>query len=446
MPDVVSELVCEAALRQRFEHLDRFARIYLAISGGSDSCGLLQLVAAWLSQTGADADRVCILTVDHGLRERSASEARFVHEQAFALGLRQVTLEWSGEKPTSGVQEAARNARYRLMTEFAKQEGDDCVIVTAHTKDDQAETVLMRLGRGSGVDGLAAIPATSDMNGVPISRPLLDVSRESLVSVLESKGDGWIVDPSNDASRFERVRIRKARRERETLGLTDDALARTAARMARAHSALDAIVRGNIRKELAEARYTRFGVFEWTERCTALDAECAIRLLRRYIQVAAGQMNPPELGQVEAIYEQTLRPGFTGATLHGCRLVPTERSGQQTLFLFREEGREPLPRVSFAFTQPLVWDHRFLIVPRTPQQRCLTVGPLDLNARRQLQEEGDLGPVAELPTSILPVQPAVFDEALLVAAPSIGWSAKGFDCTAQFLVNNLFTKAGFGGP
>ena len=445
MPDVASELVSPDALRQRFGHLDSFARIYLAVSGGGDSCALLQLVADWLDQTDREADRVCVLTVDHRLRARSATEARFVREQAAALGLRHVTLEWSGKKPAAGVQEAARNARYRLMAEFAKRECEDCVIVTAHTRDDQAETVLMRLARGSGVDGLAAIPALSSMNGVPVSRPLLDVSRDTLENVLESRRVGWIVDPSNDATQFERVRVRKARREREALGLSDEALARTAARMARAQSALDAIVERTIRTEIGETDCTDLGVFEWTERCRALDAECAVRLLRRYIQVAAGQRGPPELGQVEAVYDRILRPGFTGATLHGCRLVRTELRGRERLILFREEGREPLPRVPFPFTRPLAWDNRFLIVPNQPRQRRLTVGPLDPDARRQLQEQPDLGVAAGLPASVLSVQPAVFDGALLVAAPSLHWSATGYECSAQFLVNKLFTKAGFAG-
>ena len=445
MTDVASELVSQDALQRRLGHLGRFARIYLAVSGGSDSCALLHLVACWLSQTGADRAQVCVLTVDHGLRERSHTEAQFVHEQASALGLRQVTLNWSGEKPSSGVQEAARNARYRIMTEFVKREGQGGVIVTAHTRDDQAETVLMRLARGSGVDGLAAIPAASSMNGVPISRPLLDVSRDALVDVLESGGVGWIVDPSNDATKFERVRVRRARREREALGLTDAALCRTASRMARAQSALDAIVERVIKTETAEAQYTRFGVFEWTERCRELDAECAVRLLRRYIQVAAGQKGPPELGQVEAVYDRLSAPGFGGATLHGCRLAVTQLRGKEELVLFREAGREALPRVPFDFTRPLAWDDRFLVVPVQPRQRCLTVGPLDRDARRQLQENQDLGLVADLPADILSVQPAVFDGSLLVAAPSLDWSAKGYECTGQFLVNNLFTKAEFAG-
>ena len=171
----------------------------------------------------------------------------------------------------------------------------------------------------------------------------------------------------------------------------------------------------------------------------------AVRLLRRYIQVAAGRKQPPELGQVEAIHDQMLRPCFTGATLHGCRLAQIELRSRQMLVLFREEGREPLPRVPFTFTEPSIWDHRFLIAPSQPQPRRLTVGPLDPGARRQLQEEWGLGPAADLPASVLSVQPAVFDDTQLVAAPSLGWSAKGYECLAQFLVNNLFTRTGFGG-
>ena len=443
-----SDLVNDKALRCRFGHLDGFARIYLAVSGGSDSAALMQLAAGWLACTTTDRDRVCVLTVNHGLREQSASEAQFVSGQAAALGLRHVTLDWAGEKPSTRIQEVARAARYRLMSQFAQKEGDAdaSVVVTAHTRDDQAETVLMRLGRGSGVDGLAAIPALTTMNGIAISRPLLDLSRQSLVDLLEARGVGWIADPSNDQTRFERIRLRQAKPERAALGLSDKALARTAARMARAQTALDAIVDRTIRREMADARYTDFGVFEWTERCRALEAEFAVRLLRRYVQVAAGQTTPPALGQIEAIHAQLQRPGFAGATVHGCRLTSFQADDGGRLVLVREAGREPLPRAAFTFAGPQLWDNRFLIEPVRPQKRCLTIGPLDGPAQRQLRQQDDITIRADLPPSALIVQPAVYDAHQLVAAPSLGWSAPGYECTSQFLVNNLFTKAGFVGP
>ena len=128
----------------------------LAVSGGSDSTALMVLFADWLRQRRADAGAHTVLTVDHGLRPESAAEARAVADQAAALGFRHALLVWRGPKPSTGLQAAAREARYQLMRDYMGAH-DIATLFTAHTRDDQAETLLMRLARGSGLDGLAAI-------------------------------------------------------------------------------------------------------------------------------------------------------------------------------------------------------------------------------------------------------------------------------------------------
>src|SRR5688572_57275 len=153
--------------------------IALAVSGGSDSTALMVLFADWLQRVGVPAGRHLVLTVDHGLRADSGVEAQQVAAQASRLGFRHATLIWEGEKPSTGVQAAARKARYRLMRDHLAAHGIG-TLLTAHTRDDQAETLLMRLARGSGLDGLAGIAPSVDLPPGPGGAAALHVLRPLL--------------------------------------------------------------------------------------------------------------------------------------------------------------------------------------------------------------------------------------------------------------------------
>ena len=167
-----------------------------------------------------DAAPPIVLTVDHGLRRESAEEAAWVGHEAARLGFEHATLVWAGPKPASGLQAAARAARYSLMSNFLDREARDGrvpvkrSIVTAHHADDQAETFLMRLARGSGLDGLSGMRPTeviaADDRSYTILRPLLEVPKARLVATLEARGLTWREDPSNAVQDFERVRVREA--------------------------------------------------------------------------------------------------------------------------------------------------------------------------------------------------------------------------------------------
>ena len=194
--DPLSEAAADALLAP----LGSFRAIVLAVSGGADSTALMHLAARWVLRSPS-APKLHVASVDHGLRPEAATEAEQVVAQAKALGLGARTLRWEGQKPAAGIQDAARRARYALLLELAIEVARDVLgdlpstaIVTAHTADDQAETVLMRLARGSGVDGLAAMPvvtrvermslADGGMEGVALLRPLLAVPRARLVATL----------------------------------------------------------------------------------------------------------------------------------------------------------------------------------------------------------------------------------------------------------------------
>ena len=210
-------------------------RCLLAVSGGPDSVALMQLAARAAPYLPGTTFQVA--TVDHGLRPESRIEAEQVAGMARSLGLAHRILAWTGEKPDSGIQEAAREARYALLEEHATENGAGTVM-TAHTIDDQAETVMMRLARGSGIDGLAGMRRMKPLGRVTLARPFLDIPKSRLIAACAAGGWPHTEDPSNRDGRFARVRMRALLPLLEAEGLTPRRLARLAQRARDAGEAL----------------------------------------------------------------------------------------------------------------------------------------------------------------------------------------------------------------
>jgi len=208
----------------------------LAISGGPDSTALLALAAEWAQRAPAPP-RLAAATVDHGLRKESADEAAAVGTLCARLGVPHRVLFWQGDKPTTRIQERARVARYALLGAHAREIGARA-IVTAHHLDDQAETALFRLVRGSGVGGLRAMAARVDLDGVALLRPLLGIAKRDLVACCEVRGLAYARDPSNDDPHYARTRMRKLAQGLAAEGLDAAALARLARRARQVEEAL----------------------------------------------------------------------------------------------------------------------------------------------------------------------------------------------------------------
>ncbi len=209
--------------------------LVIAVSGGPDSVALLALLAEW---TGQGRPRLLAVTVDHGLRPEAAQEAAMVGELCTRLGVEHRTRRWQGPKPQAGVQEKARAARYALLADEARGSGASA-IVTAHTADDQAETLLMRMAAGSGLAGLAGMLPRSAVNGVVLARPLLGIEKRRLVATCEARELPFVRDPSNDDPRFTRIRWRGLLPILASEGLTAGRFGQLAHRLARAGEALD---------------------------------------------------------------------------------------------------------------------------------------------------------------------------------------------------------------
>jgi len=216
-----------AEVRSLFADLADLPVLVLAVSGGPDSTALLMLAARW-RKARKRGPKLVAVTVDHGLRAEARREAFAVKRLARSLGVTHRTLRWSGRKPSAGLQEAARLARYWLLADAARKSSARHVL-TAHTLDDQAETVLIRLTRGSGVGGLAAMARVASLPGsggaIVLVRPLLEVRKARLLATLRKAGIAYADDPSNRDPRFTRVRLRDAIPALEREGLKAERLA-----------------------------------------------------------------------------------------------------------------------------------------------------------------------------------------------------------------------------
>ena len=315
----------------------------VAVSGGSDSLALMFLLRDWAKNAGLPPP--VMLCVDHALRPGSAGEARKVVHLAKAAGLPARILVRKGEAPRSGSEAAAREARYRLMGEWAKQSGVKAIYV-GHTRDDQAETFLLRLARGSGVDGLAAMRAVApypvnEFSGLVLVRPLLAFDREALRDELRARDQSWLDDPMNADPHFARVRIRNAWPALEAMGLSKERVADAAAHLARARAALDKV------SQAVQARACRFDGADALLDPAALTGaprELGLRALAAVLMEVSEQPYRPRFERLERLFDQ-IGDGSLGAgrTLHGCRIGPAPAAracfGRGTLLVRREEKR-----------------------------------------------------------------------------------------------------------
>src|SRR5581483_2595899 len=275
----------------------------LAVSGGPDSTALLWLAARW-RKTRKHGPALIAVTIDHALRRESAAEARVVKRLARKLGVAHRIVRWRGRKPKTGIQEAARQARYRLLADAAQSAGAACV-VTAHTLDDQAETVLFRLARGSGLTGLgamariAALPAAAQTREAPrLLRPLLEIPKSRLIATLRAAKVPFASDPSNDDPRFTRPRLRALMPQIAGEGLDARRLATLARRLRRADAAIEvAVDAAQIAVSYAPWPPQGSITFDAARFC-ALPSEIALRLLGRAITLRATE-GSVELGKLE---------------------------------------------------------------------------------------------------------------------------------------------------
>jgi tRNA(Ile)-lysidine synthase len=396
--------------------LSRTDAVAVAVSGGPDSMALLVLAADEAKKSGRSVHAV---TVDHGLRADAKDEAAQVAAWAKTLGVAHTTLTHAGDVPVASIQSEARDIRYGLMGQWCAA-NNIAALMVAHTRDDQAETLLLRLARGSGVDGLSGMAADISRDGLRIIRPLLDVPRVDLLSLLEDREQPFIDDPSNRDDRHARVRMRALRPLLEAEGLTAQRLAETAGRLSVARDALAGWTQAHL------AGCVTFDVGGWAQfdrrQLVNVPMEIGLRSVSRLVMAVGGGVYPPRLHHTRALLERLGAAEFSGATLGGVRFV-THRSG---VLAFRE-ARAMAEPVSVDGVSPLVWDHRFEVSiadAKDVERGSWSIGALGVPDARRLRDE--LGPeVLTVPSAAASCIPAVYAQGRLLEVPALGYRADG---------------------
>ncbi|MGF1659921.1 MAG: tRNA lysidine(34) synthetase TilS [Rubrimonas sp.] len=395
----------EARVGAALDRLHPGGALGLAVSGGGDSTALAALAADWAAARGV---RLAALCVDHGLRPESAAEAETARRALERLGAPAQVARWEGWDGRGNLQAEARAARSRLIADWARAEGL-AAVATGHTRDDQAETLLLRLARGSGVDGLAAMAERSERAGVLWLRPLLETSRAELRDWLRARGLSWVEDPSNDDPRFDRVRARRALAALAPLGLTAEGLAATAARMRRARAALDVQTaalasRAALVGLLGEVALDRPALLSTPE-------EIALRLLAGAARAASGAEHPPRLSGLTGLLEAVTARESGGRALHGCVV----RWTRARLLV----AREPAAAARAAAPVGGLWDGRFAVDP-DGEGAVAALGASGEAALAAARACGDWSPPAHwraAPRAARLSAPALWRGATLAAAP-----------------------------
>ncbi len=391
---------------------DHGAQLGVAVSGGSDSTALLHLAADWGQRVGC---RVHAVTLDHGVRPDAAAEAAQVARQCQGLGLCHDTLHWTA--PGGGnFQDQARRARYGLIAEWAQNNGISHVAL-GHTRDDQAETVLLRLLRGSGVDGLSAMAERRQSHGISWLRPVLGVDRGALRDYLRENNIKWSDDPSNLELKYDRVKARKVLQTLKEIGFSAPDLAETAQRMGSARRVLEQAAQGALKKlatvQAGSVILPRCGFF-------ALPDETRRRILVHILCWIATEYYPPRHAALLGL-ERALAAGTT-STLHGC-LISIKKN--QLIF-----SREPAAVADEIAQTPKIWDHRWRLTgTKFPGGVIRMTWVKGLKSCPNWRETG-------LDRATVLAAPAIWEGARLVAAPvaglANGWAAELVHNEADF--------------
>jgi tRNA(Ile)-lysidine synthase len=316
--------------------------VAVAVSGGSDSVGLLHFTLNALGPR-----RTVALTVDHGLRAASADEARIVAGWCRALGVRHHILHWQGEKPAQGVQARARQMRYDLLSAWCRDNGIG-ILLTGHTANDQAETVVMRAQRTNSVRSAAGIWPETNWQGVRVVRPILSLTREDVQDWLVARKINWLDDPSNVNPAFERVRVRQDLRAGDVPGLVQRAA--EAQHMVRV---MDGAAMGWLR---AHAEISGFGYITLPRPAFEHLSDDVADAALRWCLLATGAGHAPAPDRISGLRHNLAGAVHVRQTLGGALVA--RRSG--TIIIGREPGRV-VERATIPETGQVVWDGRFVV-------------------------------------------------------------------------------------
>ena len=323
-------------MNQKFlDFIDKYknSRMAIAVSGGVDSMCLLY----WMHEIGADI--VC-LHVNHKLRAEADVESEYVRETCNKLNIPCHIFYWTDEKPENGLEAAAREARYKMMTDFCHENNIE-YLLTAHQSDDQIETFLMNLSRGSGLYGLASMMPESTRDGIKILRPLLNVSRAEIKQYCDDNNIKYFVDSMNSDEHYTRVKIRKNRHLlNDELGISDSRILLAIQNLSRTRQWMDKYIESRIEMVIRSwgALFVTSFLFDESE-------EFRLKFIGSLIQRIGGDIYPVRLNSLQnALYK--LSGGDTKFTLGHCTIrrlndrILIVPEGKRTSFRKRHEKRK----------------------------------------------------------------------------------------------------------
>ena len=304
-------------------------KIAVALSGGADSLALTLLLKNWAKENAVD---FVALTVDHRLRKNSAREAIKVHKWMERYNINHSILTYGGKIPTSNIEAIAREYRYQMLFDYCKKNQIKYLFI-AHNADEQTETFLLNLSRGSGVYGLCGMTKFQERNEINIVRPMLCFSKVEIKNYLKSIHQKWIEDPSNKDNKYKRVRIRKIKKLLDTLELSNERINNTIENMQRAKEAIDFFVDDFMNKITKnESGDICFDI----KLLKGYPEEIIIRSLAKIFQTLANKNYPPRFENLKNIYDNIKNNSLgKGMTLYGFKIFVK----QNNIIIEKEIGR-----------------------------------------------------------------------------------------------------------
>jgi tRNA(Ile)-lysidine synthase len=393
--------------------------IAVGLSGGPDSMTLTSLARDWVAERSGT---LTALTVDHGLRPESAEEARQVAAWCAASNVAHQTLVWQGTTPRQGIQAAARDARYGLLFDWCRRNGCTELLV-GHTENDQAETFLLRMSRGSGIDGLAAMPLVAHRDGMRLVRPLLTVSRARIAATVAARALAPVTDPGNTDRRYARVRLRDTVADLETQGISAHSIAGTARVFGTLRAARETKIAA-LAQDIAQLHAEGYAEIDRTA-LAAADPDIVRGLVSALIRAIGGQEYAPRRERLDRLMGFVLggavfRPRTLGRCVVGLR---------QECLVIRREYRTIEQKMPAASEKRVVWDGRFDVVfgqiPETAGKSLELRALGEAGWREVVEQAGGTG-FRGIPGPVRFALPALWQGGQVVEVPHLQFRAKQF--------------------
>ena len=381
-------------------------KIAVAVSGGADSTALCLMTHRFVTENGG---QMIALIVDHGLRPCSADQARLTSERLTARKIPCRLLKWEGEKPDHGIEQTAREARYRLLDDACEDENCS-VLLLGHHRRDQAETFLIRQARGSGAVGLAGMSAVRKTNFGRILRPLLSLSPADLREYNRFYNMSWVEDETNLSDAFDRGRLRRTLTEEQIEAAFRQSLLYGKKRREIEKNAA-AFIAENV--EISDKGYLLFS----KEAFHSLEKETALFCLGDFLRFIADRIYAPRLDSLTLLYEKARTLSFGGVTLGGCRIAGCSKD---RLLIWREENDLPAPE-KIAGRTDFRWDRWAFRLDFAPSD-SLFVAPLGKAAAGK----------KPFPKRAFSSLPALFDNEGLFIVPHLGYKRTKASCQIAF--------------